>query len=89
MASFVARPLAWKVLMCIGMSGNGWERCYPKVYHIHIGIERFFDLGAHIRTIDNVNCWTQHKDAVLMGISGNALQRNLLTKVESAFKVIL
>ena len=63
--------------MCTGMSGNGWERRYLKVYHIHIGIERFFDWAAHIRTIDNANCWTQHKNAVVMGISGNAPQGNL------------
>ena len=72
--------------MCTGMSGNGWERCYPKVYHIHIG--GFFDWGAHIRTIDNANYWTQHKNALVMGISGNAPQGNLLNEVESAFKVI-
>ena len=75
--------------MCTGMSGNDCERCYPKVYHIHIGIERFFDLGAHIRAVDNANCWTQHKNAVVMGISGNAPQGNLLNEVESAFKIIL
>ena len=68
--------------MCTGMSGNGWERRYPKVCHIHIGIERFFDWDA-----DNANCWTQHKNAVVMGVSGNAPQGNLL-KVDSAFKVI-
>ena len=75
--------------MCTGMSGNGWERCYPKVYYIHIGIERFFDWGAHIRTKDNANCWTQHKNAVVMGISDNAPKGNLLNEVESASKVIL
>ena len=50
---------------------------------------KIFDWGAHIRTIDNANCWTQHKNAVVMGVSGNAPQGNLLNEVESAFKVIL
>ena len=73
--------------MCTGMAGNDAIQKYT--IWLHMGIERFFDWGAHIRTIDNANCWTQHKNAVVMGISGNGPQGNLLNEVESAFKVIL
>ena len=33
----------WQVLMCTGISGNGWEQDYQKVHHIRICLERNFD----------------------------------------------